>query len=201
MIKPSLTLLFLLSTIFTFSQNIDIRILRYLNSPNPQSADNFFRFVSSSTDAVIVAVPVSLGIAGLIRKDSLTFRKACVIAATDVINYGAVVILKYSINRKRPYDKYSFINNKSDDATPSFPSGHTSGAFATATSLSLAYPKWYVIAPSFAWAGTVAYSRLHLGMHYPSDILGGIIVGMGSALIADKANNWLNNRHKKRYGH
>jgi membrane-associated phospholipid phosphatase len=201
MIKPFLTLLFLLSTVFSFSQNIDIRILRYLNSQNPQTADNFFRFVSSSTDAVIVAVPVSLGIAGLIRNDSLTFRKACVIAATDVINYGAVIVLKYSLNRKRPYDKYSFINNKSDDATPSFPSGHTSGAFATATSLSLSYPKWYVIVPSFAWAGTVAYSRLHLGMHYPSDILGGIVVGMGSAFITDKANKWLNNRHNKKYGH
>jgi membrane-associated phospholipid phosphatase len=56
-------------------------------------------------------------------------------------------------------------------------------AFATATSLSLAYPKWYVIVPSFAYAGTVAYSRMHLGVHYPSDVAAGAVIGAGCAYL------------------
>jgi membrane-associated phospholipid phosphatase len=50
-------------------------------------------------------------------------------------------------------------------------------AFALATSLSLSYPKCYIIVPSFAWASSVGYSRMDLGVHYPSDVLAGAIVG------------------------
>jgi len=64
-------------------------------------------------------------------------------------------------------------------------------AFATATSLSLEYPKWYVIVPAYTWAGTVGYSRMHLGVHYPSDVLIGALVGAGSAFITHKVNQKL----------
>jgi membrane-associated phospholipid phosphatase len=57
-----------------------------------------------------------------------------------------------------------------------------------ATSLSLQYPKWYVIAPAYLYAGTVAYSRMDLGVHYPSDVLSGAIIGSGSAYITYKIN-------------
>lgn len=89
--------------------------------------------------------------------------------------------MKYGFNRKRPFVTYpDLITKKSEAGSPSFPSGHTSQAFATATSLSLAYPKWYVIAPSLLWAGAVGYSRMELGVHYPSDVLVGALIGIGS---------------------
>ncbi len=71
-----------------------------------------------------------------------------------------------------------------------FPSGHTSLAFAIATSLSLKYPKWYVIAPSYVWACSVGYSRMNLGVHYPSDVLAGAVLGAGSAFLTYKLNEW-----------
>ena len=82
-------------------------------------------------------------------------RNACVTIAASAICGGITVALKYSVNRERPFVTYPDIKKKSYGGTPSFPSGHTSSAFATATSVSLLYPKWYIIAPSFAWAGTV----------------------------------------------
>jgi len=66
-------------------------------------------------------------------------------------------------------------------------------AFANATALSLKYPKWYVIIPSYFWACSVGYSRLNLGEHYPSDVLAGAIVGAGSAFLSLKLTNWLFN--------
>jgi membrane-associated phospholipid phosphatase len=140
---------------------------------------------------VIIGLPITLGIAGLIKKDSVMFRQACFIAMANIINSGITYSLKYSIHRERPFVTYPDINKKSDGGGPSFPSGHTSAAFATATALSLAYPKWYVIVPSYLWAGAVGYSRMYLGVHYPTDVMAGMITGAGSAFLSYKLNKWL----------
>ena len=99
--------------------------------------------------------------------------------------------IKYSINRQRPFVTYPIIVNQTESTSPSLPSMHTSIAFSTATSLSISFPKWYVIAPSFLWASTVGYSRLHLGAHYPTDVFAGAIVGAGSAYLTYKLNKWI----------
>jgi membrane-associated phospholipid phosphatase len=100
-------------------------------------------------------------------------------------------VLKYGIHRERPYSRYPDIEKLSDDSTPSFPSGHTTSAFCTATSLSLMYPKWYVIVPSYSWAVAVGYSRMHMGMHYPSDVLMGAIIGTASSFLSFKVQKWI----------
>jgi len=182
-----------------FSQNIDVRLLDAINSPGTQSSDNFFKIISNTNNAVVIGVPVSIGIAGLIKHDDQLMRNACVIIAANIINVGITYSLKHAVNRKRPFETYPFIIKKIGADGGSFPSGHTSSAFATATSLSLAYPKWYVIAPSYLWAGTVGYSRLQLGVHYPSDVLGGMIIGAGSAFLSYKINKWLNKRYAKKH--
>ncbi|MGB8358080.1 MAG: phosphatase PAP2 family protein, partial [Bacteroidales bacterium] len=60
----------------------------------------------------------------------------------------------------------------------------------------LDYPKWYVIVPSYAYAGTVAYSRMHLGVHYPSDVLAGALIGSGCAVLSHYVNKKLNGHSK-----
>jgi len=153
------------------------------------------RLVSDSNNGMVVGVPIAVGIAGLIEKDEKLILCAGQIIVADAINLGATLALKYSINRDRPFVTYPDIKNKAYEGSPSFPSGHTSSAFATATMLSLNYPRWYVIAPSYLWAGTVGYSRMYLGVHYPGDVLGGIITGAGSAFLTYKLNKWLKRTH------
>lgn len=66
----------------------------------------------------------------------------------------------------------------------SFPSGHTTLAFAVAFIISRILPKRYSI-PAFLIAALVAFSRLYLGVHYPTDVLGGICVGYVAGLITN----------------
>ncbi len=180
-----------LKTADLYSQNFDIGLLHSINSGNSASWDKTNKIVSQSMMPVSIAAPASFLLYGLIAHDSTEKRNAIVmgagLAASGILTIG----MKYSFNRTRPFNAYPFIIKKGEGGGPSFPSGHTSSAFATATSLSLFYPKWYVIAPSFLWASAVGYSRMELGVHYPSDVLAGAIIGAGSSWLMWKLNKRL----------
>lgn len=176
---------FFLLTFFLFttslsSQNADIHWLRCISQTNNPGLDNAMKFTSSSVTPLMVAVPVGLFMYEHYRTDG-NVRRSYVVAAslatTGIIAFG----LKYSVSRPRPYATYPDIIKKGNGGSKSFPSGHTSFAFSLATSVSLEYPKWYVIAPSYAWACAVGYSRMRLGMHYPSDVFAGAAIGAGCA--------------------
>jgi membrane-associated phospholipid phosphatase len=173
------------------SQNLDIRILRSINSSRSLPSDRFFQFVSNSNAYFVIGIPATIGTISLIKHDDQLFRNTCVTAAAIIVASGITEVMKYSINRDRPFITYTDITRKSNVSSPSFPSGHTSSSFALATSLSLSYPKWYIIVTSYTWAGTVAFSRMDLGVHYPSDVLAGAIVGAGSAWLTHFVNKKL----------
>ena len=168
---------------FSFAQNGDINLLRKINGEENKRPDNFWKFTTNTAAPISLASPVILLSTGYIQKDSLLIRNGWKSAIAFGLNITLTSTLKWSIRRDRPYVTYSDIHQKVESGPYSFPSGHTSSAFATATLLTLSTRKWYVAAPSFIWAGTVAYSRMYLGVHYPSDIFGGIVIGIGSGLL------------------
>lgn len=91
-------------------------------------------------------------------------------------------ILKHLIQRQRPYTDFPLIELIIKKSTAySFPSGHTTSSFACALVLGK-YLKKYSI---FFWslACTIAFSRLYLFMHYPSDIIAGIVLGLACGKI------------------
>lgn len=198
---PKLIILFLLLVLPCqgFSQNTDIKLLRFINSPDKLASDKYFRFASGSEAYIVAGIPVCMASTGLLKHDDELIRNACVVLVASGLNSVVTIALKYSINRDRPFVTYPDIIKKSSDAgSPSFPSGHTSMAFTTATTFSLQYPKWYVIAPAYTWAGTVAYSRMHLGVHYPSDVVAGAIIGSLSGYITYKVNKMIVNAGRGR---
>ena len=170
---------------------LDQHILMEMMESRTDGATKVFKGISNSTQMVTFAVPAAVLAAGLIDNNKTTLKKALYLAesaaAATFITYG----LKYGVKRQRPYQSNPDLKAMSSASDPSFPSGHTSAAFATATSLYLAFPKWYVAVPAYAWAASVGYSRMYLGVHYPSDVLAGAVIGAGSAWLMYKANKWL----------
>ncbi|MFY9308118.1 MAG: phosphatase PAP2 family protein [Bacteroidia bacterium] len=181
-----------------FSQNADIKLLKSINLNRNPGNDNTFIFLSNTVGPAGILVPAGIIGAGYITHDSIIKNKGLVVGASLAVTLGLTAALKYGISRSRPYVTYPELDNVVNEGTPSFPSGHTSMSFSTATSLSIAFPKWYVIAPSYLWAGTVSYSRMHLGVHYPTDVLAGAITGAGTAYLCHKANQWLYKQHRKK---
>ncbi len=168
----------------SFAQNQDIEMLRTINLERNQNFDTFFKVVTDSDASVSLLAPAGIYMVGLITKDSITRKKGLMIGGSLIISTVIMTSMKYSIKRDRPFLTYPEIQKLADAGSPSFPSGHTSMAFSTATSLSIAFPKWYVIAPSIMWASAVGYSRMHLGVHYPSDVIVGAVIGAGSAWLS-----------------
>ena len=113
-------------------------------------------------------------------------RRAGITSALS-ISLGALctnVCLKNLVHRTRPYvvnDHLDILINFPHDY--SFPSGHTCASFAVATVIFCMLPRRYGV-PAVIFASLIAISRLYVGVHYPTDILGGLIVGTGAAFIA-----------------
>ncbi|MCJ7717856.1 MAG: phosphatase PAP2 family protein [Anaerolineales bacterium] len=86
-----------------------------------------------------------------------------------------VLILKFTIKRPRPEGDWGQIYRSSDPH--SFPSGHAARATMLAILILLAGPSWLGLV-MIVWALLVAISRIGLGVHFISDILGGAILGI-----------------------
>lgn len=175
-----------------YAQNWDIETLDRINSNPNKALKGYSTFISESTTYFASGVPVVLGVVSLINHDDEMLKDALYIGASQLLDGALTYTLKNTIKRPRPYITYPDLIEPYQPMTSlSMPSGHTSLAFATATSLTLKYPKWYVIAPSYFWACSVGYSRMNLGVHYPSDVIAGAFLGAGSAYLTYLVNEWV----------
>jgi membrane-associated phospholipid phosphatase len=163
MFKKIFFLCLFLSSFLDNAQNVDFNVLNNINVHRNKSLDSGFKTITNSVIPVSIATPILIYSVGLIHHDSIAKQKALFIGESFLASAFITTVLKDVIRRERPYVKHPEIQPLSSEGSYSIPSGHTSTAFATATSLSIACPKWYVVVPSFVWASSVGYSRMHLG--------------------------------------
>lgn len=136
-----------------------------------------------------IALAVILLIVPKTRKTGLTM------AMSMVFNLVATnVVLKNLFARTRPYvvvdGLHRIIEAQSDF---SFPSGHTACSFAGAVVIFLRCPRKVGI-PAMVLAVLISLSRLYVGVHFPTDVLGGALVGTIAALLA----NWITKKISER---
>jgi membrane-associated phospholipid phosphatase len=185
-----------LSGVNALAQTLETKWLHSIN--NQSSLKGSSKFISNSTAFVVVGVPFALLAEAYIDKNESGAEKGWYVASSVALSGITALVMKGCIKRDRPYATYpGYIVPETVESNSSFPSFHTSVAFSLATSLSISHPKWYVIAPSMLWATSVAYSRMNLGVHYPSDVAAGAVLGAGSAWLTYKMNQWLHQPIKR----
>ncbi len=101
--------------------------------------------------------------------------KGLVFAGMGIVTGAAVYLVKGVVNRSRPTGTTSRWNS-------SFPSGHSAAAFYVATFMGHEFPRWRW--PLYLWASGVAFSRVYLQRHWPSDVIVGAAVGVAFGRLA-----------------
>lgn len=147
--------------------------------------------VSNSIKWVPIAYPVgNLGY-GLIINDKNALRYSLESSLSMGISTLLSSALKEAVGRPRPQISYPDIHSYKEPNYKSFPSGHAALSFSLATTMAYhANGRTYISFPIFSWPIGVGYSRMRLGRHYPTDVLGGAIIGIGSGIFS----HWLTDR-------
>lgn len=155
----------------------------------------FWKFITSLGDSgwFWLVLSVLLLIPKKTRKIGITAILAIAIGAL-ITN----VTLKNLVARIRPYevvDGLKLIIERQHDF--SFPSGHTCASFAAALVYYRMTPgRWGI--PAVILASLIAFSRLYVGVHYPTDVLAGLVIGAFAAWAAMRLMNYLNDKYRKK---
>jgi undecaprenyl-diphosphatase len=157
---------------------LQLQVVDFFNPDAPSALDYFFIFVSFFGDWKVLG---GLSFLVLLKDKNLGRRLILLLIVT-----GALLLpLKTLMWEDRPYLAGENIRGIGEPgSTSSFPSGHATFAFAYATLLGSVYGKGRYF---YAFALLIAFSRLYLGQHYPSDILS----GAGLRVVSGYSTNYL----------
>jgi len=157
---------------------IDIFIFRHIFGWNGRRIlDRLFYWITRSGDGYLYGV---IGFVLLYINTNQTKLAILAALAAFAIEIPWHAFTKRATKRIRPFEKLDGISSLI--APPdkySFPSGHTAAAFLMATVIGFQFP--FLKLPFFMWASAVGLSRIYLGVHYPTDVIVGVVIGVLSA--------------------
>lgn len=153
---------------------VDQHILRWIVGHRVGPLNPVFKSITYAAVGGTIWVAAAALLAWRTRRPILpiTLVAAAVVWGAD----GVANLLKAATNRTRPYNAMPHLHILiARPSSGSLPSQHTTTAFAGATLLSFVWPKG--TAAFFVAAALVAFSRLYLGVHYPTDVIAGAAIG------------------------
>lgn len=157
--------------------SIDCGILRFFNSTLSCGICDYIMSAVTHIGTVYFALLLGLVLMFIPRR---RYRVAgLVLFAAFLLGREITDILKEMVARPRPFPSLDWVCLGAQQGGFSFPSGHTTAAFLMAYVMAWSFKeyKWYI----YGLATLVGVSRLYLGVHYPSDVLVGALVGLGAA--------------------
>lgn len=171
---------------------IDAPLARIARGIDPQTARLLSDFAAlgaanglMAVCAVAALIAASAAVAQRSRRQRAAFfvlaQRAGFAFLVVALSVVAVQGLKFALGRTQPnmlaeYGAFHFALFSQGSFAASFPSGHATTAFAFATALALFIPRWGLA--FFLAALAIAVARVAVGAHYPSDVLGGMVLGV-----------------------
>jgi len=162
--------------------SLDESVFRFLNQAGSSLGLDLFMLAISAVGLTFIIVLVG-PILWWRKQRELAFDVVVLIIISDLITEG----LKLLFMRERPFEVLTDVHTLpwgwlASATSPSMPSGHAARAFAMATLVALGTrPRWGALA--LALAALIGLSRIYLGLHWPSDVLAGALLGVVLAFI------------------
>lgn len=157
---------------------LDIQVFHLLNSLAGQSPylDGLIVFLASYLAYVLVALLLVLVFfSHYSKREKLEILLVAGISSV-IAKYGITEIIRFFYHRPRPFSALQDISQLLANDAWSFPSGHATFFFAMAMAICLYNKKWGIL--FFVGAVVITLGRVIAGVHYPSDILGGALIGI-----------------------
>lgn len=171
--------------------DIDITILKFINQPFITELNFFFILV-------VYSVYIYLIYLFYYYYKTKQPEKLIHLLITSLIGIAFVNVLKYSINRPRPYVSHPEIKDILRKTDPSFPSAHTTISYLSFNFLQPRSPKILRAFISFYLLFLIPFGAMYIGIHYPSDVLVGALIGLLlPKIISEKLSNKLTKRFLK----
>jgi len=165
-----------------YLNDIDADALLAINGLNDAFQDAFWWMVSAKWSSVLLLLAILWILLHQNRRHALlaVVMIALAVLLADQVSSG---LIKHLVERLRPTHDPSLENavhviNGYRGGMYGFVSSHAANFFAVGTLLTLVLRHRLVACSLFTWALLQCYSRMYLGVHYPGDILGGLVVGM-----------------------
>ena len=156
---------------------VDISLLNGLHNHLIPHSVPVLQFISDTTTIISITLVVLILLLALVKRSKPLLMQFFMLVTVLLLVAMVTQGLKALIVRDRPFTTYPYIEKLSSGGDSSFPSGHTLEAFAMAAAMSLLFSRKKTVIPVYVWAILVAYSRMALGVHYPSDVLAGMLIG------------------------
>ncbi len=158
-----------------FITNIDLTILHAITDLQTDWLTPIMRVITALGDSGLFWIILSII---LLFPRKTRWAGVCGLLSMALGFLVSNIALKNIVDRIRPYDLDPLINNLVTETDASFPSGHTTASFACAIAYFKMLPKRVYGVLAIILASLIAFSRLYLGVHYPSDVLAGVIIGL-----------------------
>jgi membrane-associated phospholipid phosphatase len=176
-------------TAFAFDQDIQRAVQR---NRNP-TVDNVFNAVTPFGAEYAIGTLGAFYLGGAIFNDPRAKAVALDGASASLIASGLILYpTKYTVGRSRPSENVGPYHFKPFSGHDSFPSGHTTEAFAVAAVIADHYDSLWVTFSSYGLASMVGYARLNSNAHWASDVLAGAALGtfVGHVVVRSNQNHW-----------
>ena len=154
------------------------------NTPTP-TLDVPARWLSKAANYSVLSILIAgvLAILGGHRGRHAAARGLTAVGATSIV-------VKPVFARRRPRRSRAIASRGTPmPSSGSFPSGHTASAFAFAAAVTVDLPR--LALPLYALATAVGYSRVHTGVHYPSDVMAGAVLGLTVGTVVRQTTHFV----------